>query len=143
MRIASIVLARVAWLVRCTSAVSIRLLLGTRYWILRTALPLLVSRAQQIHEQPHCSGNARGELPEKCIARVDVRSLAVLRPQQAALLRIFSRIVRRQQGLELLVPLVHEVQATLLHPAVEIVGRNRIRIVKDGILRRENFYRSL
>ena len=38
----------------------------------------------------------------------------------------------------MVVPLIHEVQAALLHPACEILLRNGIRIVEDRALRIKN-----
>src|SRR6202023_1149160 len=71
---------------------------------------LILSRAQQIHVQTHRPGNACGQLAEEGVAGVDIGSLAVLRPQQAALLRVFSRIVTGQQRGEMRVPLIYEIQ---------------------------------
>src|SRR3989442_15980791 len=44
----------------------------------------------------------------------------------------------RQQGLEIAVPLIHEIQTALLHPFVEISRRYLIRIMKNWVIRRQN-----
>jgi hypothetical protein len=56
-------------------------------------LLLFVSRAEKVHVQPHRPRHTRRQLPEKCVSRIDINPLAVLRPQQPALLRVFPRIV--------------------------------------------------
>src|SRR5260370_34505960 len=100
-------------------------------------------RAQQIHMQPHGARYAGRQLPEERVPRVDISSLAVLRPQQSALLRVLAGIMAAQQWLEMLVPFVHEIESAFLHPAVEVASRDFIRIVKYSILPRQNFHRSL
>src|SRR4030081_2794031 len=47
-----------------------------------------------------------------------------------------------QQRLEMIVPLIHKIQSAFLHPAVKVSRGDRIRIMKDGIIRRQNVYRS-
>jgi len=64
----------------------------------------LVSRRKQIHVQPDRSGYASRQLSKECIAVVDVHAFAVVRHEQSAFLRSFSRIVRRKQGDEVAVP---------------------------------------
>src|SRR5579859_7740371 len=81
---------------------------GTRYC-------LLMSGAQQIHIQPHRARNARWQLPKERIRSINVRAFTILRPQQAAFLRVLSRIVTREERFEVIVPLVHEVEPALLH----------------------------
>ncbi len=46
--------------------------------------------------------------------------------------------MRGQQGCEFVVPTVHEVQATLLHPTVEVSRRNLIGGGEDAVLRGED-----
>src|SRR5262249_18485235 len=69
--------------------------------------------------------------------------LPILRFQQPAVLRVFSRIVRRQQRLKVAVPLPHKVKSTFLHPAVKVLLRNRIGIAKDRILGLQDLYRRV
>ena len=68
--------------------------------------------------------------------------VAILREQQTALLWIFTRIVASHQRSEAVVPFAHEVQAAFLHPSVEVCFGDRVGIVKDWILRRENLDRQ-
>ena len=53
-----------------------------------------VSRAQQVHIQPNCSRHASRQLAEECVSGVNVRALAVLRPQQPAFQRLLAWIMR-------------------------------------------------
>jgi hypothetical protein len=64
-------------------------LLAAGNWLLF----LLMPRAQQIHIKPHGSGHSRRQLPKERIAGVNVGSLAVLRLEQPALLRVLARIM--------------------------------------------------
>src|SRR4029077_2661068 len=102
----------------------------------------LMSRAQQIHIQANSSRNPGRQLTEKRIPGVNVSALAILRAQQAALLRLLAGIVRRQQGLEIAIPLPHEIQATFLHPTVKVMCRDRIGEMKDSVVCSENVNRS-
>src|SRR5580692_9956934 len=102
-----------------------------------------MSRTQQVHIKPDRSRHARRQLAEESVSRINVRSLAVLRAQQSALLWRLSRIIRSQQRLEIAVPLIHEIQPALLHPSVEVVLRDLVGEVKDAIVRSQNLYRSL
>src|SRR5580704_8812137 len=100
-------------------------------------------RAQQIYIQPHRSRHTRGQLPEERVPCIDISSLAVLRSQQPALLLFLARIVTREQRFEMLIPFVHEIEPTLLYPAVEVARRDLIWIMKHSILRRQNLHGSL
>src|SRR5271156_1707566 len=102
-----------------------------------------MSRTQQVHIKPDRSWHPRRQLAEESVSRVDIGSLAVLRAQQAALLRRFSGIMASQKRLEITVPLIHEIQPALLHPSVEVVLRDLVGEVKDAIVRSQNLYRSL
>src|SRR5579864_2829913 len=103
----------------------------------------LMSRADQVYEKPYCSGNAGGKLAGKSIGREDVNAFAIVGQQQAAFLRRLTRVVAGQQRLELRVPLRHEVETALLHPAVKIFLRDLVRPVEDLFLRRKNLHRLL
>src|SRR5208282_1445059 len=103
----------------------------------------LMAHAQQVHVEANGAGHAEGQLAEECVSGVDVMALAVLRQQQTALLWLLIRIIRRQQRLVLRVPLVHEVQPALLHPAIEIVRRELVGITKDRVLGIEDADRRL
>jgi hypothetical protein len=59
-------------------------------------MSIFVPSAQQIYIEPYRTRDSRGQLPEKCVPRIDIYSLAVLRFQQAALLRILAGIMTRQ-----------------------------------------------
>jgi hypothetical protein len=82
-------------------------------------------------------------LPEKGISGVDVSALPILRAQQSALLLRFTRIVAREQRFEMIVPLVHKVKPTFLHPAIEIMLRNQVRRVEHAVVGCQNFNRRL
>ena len=100
-----------------------------------------MSRAQQIHIQPNRSRHARRQLPEECVSGVDVRAFAVLRAQQPAFLRFFSGIMACQQRPEMIVPLIHEVQAAFLHPTVEVALRDLVGIMKDTVFGSQHIHR--
>src|ERR1035441_4372961 len=110
---------------------------------LRTTNDQRLTTPDQIHKQPHRSRHARRQLPEECISRVDIGSLAVVRDKQSALLFAFSRIVRFEQRRKVRVPLRHEVETALLHPSLKISLRNFIRKMKDRVRGIENRNRSL
>src|SRR5664280_141549 len=94
-----------------------------------------MSHAQQVHVETDGSGYTERQLAEEGISGVQVVSLSGLRQQQPACLRRFARIVRRQERREVRVPLIHEVQAALLHTAVKITRRNLVGVVEDRVLR--------
>src|SRR5271157_5589425 len=94
-----------------------------------------MSHAQQVDIEANRAGNSKRQLSEERIAGVDVVALAELRKQQAAFLRLLAGIVRGQQRREVRVPLVHEIQPALLHPAGKIGLRDRVRITEDFALR--------
>src|ERR1019366_1987730 len=95
----------------------------------------LMSHAQQVHVETDGSGYTERQLAEEGISGVQVVSLAILRQQQAAFLRRLARIVASQKWGEVRVPLIHEVQATLLHPAVKIVRRDLVWVMEHRALR--------
>src|ERR1051326_631384 len=97
-------------------------------------------RAHQIYEQTNRARHSRRQLPEKCVAGIDVSAFAIFRLDHSALLVGFTRIVAGEQRLEMVIPGVHEVKATLLHPAVKIFLRKLIRMMKNWILGVENGY---
>ena len=115
------------------------------FWCFKSpAAALLVSSTQQIHIKSYCSRDARRQLAEEeRVSCVDVRSFAILRAQQAALLLRLSGIVGRQQRREVAVPLIHKIQSALLYPSVEIMLANLIGIMEDAIARSQNRDRSL
>src|SRR5437879_2964144 len=90
------------------------------------ALFWFMSRADQIYVQTDSSGNARRQLAEESVTGVDVSSLPVFSAQHAALERRFAGVSRCKQRLEVVVPRGHEVHAALLHPSVEIAGRDLV-----------------
>ena len=79
-----------------------------------------MSRADQVDEQPHCSGNSGGKLAEESIAGININSFPVLCHEQPALLRRFIRIMAGEQRFEMIVPLRHEVESALLYPSIKI-----------------------
>src|SRR5438270_7825599 len=80
-----------------------------------------VSRAQQVHIEPNGTRHSGRQLPEEGISRIDIGSLAVLGAKQAAFLFLLTRIMAREQRGEMAVPFIHEIEATLLNPAIKIV----------------------
>src|SRR5229473_8130478 len=98
-------------------------------------VPALMPCAEQVHIQPNRSRHTGRQLAEKSIAGVNIRTLAVLPPQQTAFKWLLTRILRRQQRLELTVPLVHEIKPSLLYPAVEVVLGNLVGVVEHAIAR--------
>src|ERR1035437_5785468 len=102
-----------------------------------------MSHAQQVHVETNSSRHAEGQLPEEGISGVQVVALAILRQQQAAFLRRLTRVVGCQERREVRVPLIHEVQAALLHPVVKIARRNLVWVVEDRVLRIEDGDRRL
>src|ERR1700722_9693186 len=68
----------------------------------------VLAQAYQIGQQAVGSGDADRQLAVEGKSIVDIRSLAVFRQQQAALLRILLRIVRLHQRLILFIPSAHE-----------------------------------
>src|SRR5262249_26471535 len=108
-----------------------------------TAACWLLFRAQQIHKHSDGSGHSRRKLAKERISAVNIRSFAVASHQQPAFLWWLAGIIGREQRLEMVVPLRHEVQAPFLDPSIEIFGRNFVGIRKDWILRLQNFYRHL
>src|SRR5580692_8786456 len=103
----------------------------------------LLLGTQQIHIQPHRSRHSRWQLTKERISCIDKNSLAIVCLQQPALLRILTRIMTAEQRFEMIVPAAHEIKPALLHPPVKIMSRNRVRIVKHRILRRQNLHWSL
>src|SRR6516164_4081819 len=101
-----------------------------------------MSCTQNVYKQTYCSWDTRRKLAEERVSRIDVGALAVLRAQEAALLRLLSGIMAGEQRSEVIVPLGHEVEPTLLHPCVEIILGDGVRVMKDGVLRGKNLYRS-
>ena len=90
---------------------------------------------QQIREHAVRARHARRQLPEPRVRREDVDSLAVARPDFAAFQRRLAGIVRGQHGLIPRVPPDREVHAALLHPAVEILRVDVIRILQQRAVR--------
>src|SRR5262249_29800635 len=90
----------------------------------------LMSRADKVHKQTDRAGDSGRKLSRKSVSRKDIDTLAVMGQQQAAFLRRLARIVAGQQRLELRVPLRHEVETALLHPAVKILLRDFVRPVE-------------
>src|SRR6202000_3442654 len=93
-----------------------------------------MSYAQEIHVQANGPRNAERQLTKESVSGVNVGALAVLRHQQAVLLRLLPRTLRSQQRRVVRVPLIHEVQSTLLYPAIEIVFGYLVGIVEDRAL---------
>src|ERR1039457_5526055 len=102
-----------------------------------------MSHAQQVHVETDGSGYTERQLAEEGISGVQVIALAILRQQQAAFLRRLTRVVGCQERREVRVPLIHEVQAALLHPVVKIARRNLVWVVEDRVLRIEDGDRRL
>src|SRR5271165_547998 len=103
----------------------------------------LMAHAQQIHIKADRSGHAERQLPEERVSGIDVVALAVLRHQQAAFLWLLVRIIRGKQRRVVRVPLVDEVEPTLLHPALEVMQGNLVGIVQDHTVRVEDGDRRL
>src|SRR6266536_5627093 len=101
----------------------------------------LMSCTHQIHKQPYRSRSSRGQLPEERVSRVDVSASAILRDEKTAFLVRLVRIVTREQRLELIVPLFHEIEPALLYPTIEIFLGNLIRIMKNRIIGIEYLHR--
>src|SRR6185312_8892644 len=121
--------------------------IALRRLIPRTSPPLLacwlMSRAQQVHVKAHRARHPVRQLPEERIAGIDVSSFAELCAQHSTLQRLLTRVVGSKQWLIVFIPRRHEVDATLLHPSVEIFRSNGIRVVKNRIIRRKDRDRCL
>src|SRR5262245_34202740 len=78
----------------------------------------------QVGEQPVRPGHALGELAEPREARVHDVALAVPRDKEPAAERRLAGIARGEDRREALVPLIREVEPALLHPALEVGGRD-------------------
>src|SRR3977135_2257194 len=98
---------------------------------------------QQVHIKPNRARNTSGKLPKKRIARVYVSALAIRSAHEPAFLCGFSRVMGGQQGLKMVVPLVHEVKASFLHPSIKIGLANLIGKTEDAVIGRKNLDRSL
>ena len=77
-------------------------------------------------------------MPKEGVASVDEIALTRFRDEQAAIERFLAGIVAGKQGGPVRVPFVREIEAALLHPAFEIVGRDFVRRVQQRMIRREN-----
>src|SRR4029077_1886863 len=110
---------------------------------LRTTNDQRLPTAHRIHKQPHRPRHARWQLPEERIPSVDIYPLAVMRDQQPALLLVFAWIMRFEQRCEIAVPLIHKIKTALLHPAVEVLLRDLIWVMKDRVRWIENLDRRL
>src|SRR5262245_3187244 len=100
--------------------------------------PVSFPERNQIGEQSVRPWHAVRQLAEKVQACVSEIAFAILRDQQAALLRRFTRIIACKDRCKMfLVPLVGKINTAFLHPAVEIALRDSVRRVQSGMFRRE------
>src|SRR5260221_14576046 len=93
------------------------------------------SRRNKVDEQLVSTGYAGRELAEPGVARVDVDAFAHVHEQLAARLRILAGVVRCHHGIVLRVPLLREVEAAFLDPAVEILRHDLVRDVEERVFR--------
>src|SRR5260370_17575798 len=87
-------------------------------------------RAEQIREQTVSAWHSGRKLAEPGIRGENVNALAIVRPDLSTLQRWLAGVVRRQNGLVSLIPLRSKVQPPLLHPPVEILGGDVVRILQ-------------
>src|SRR5690349_15689635 len=86
-------------------------------------------RAQHVREQSPRTGHPGGKLAEPAHGGEDVNALAVARPELAAGQRLLTGVVRGEHRAIVRIPLRSEVEAALLHPALEILGVDVVRIL--------------
>ena len=110
---------------------------------LREATSFL-TEGNEVREEAIRSGHARGELPEKREAGVDVVAFAVLRHEHAAWQRRFAGIVHREDRREMiLVPTAGEIRAALLHPTLKVFFGDAVGLKKKRMRGLEDFDRRL
>src|SRR5712691_12951676 len=98
--------------------------------VLRNILPL---QSQQVHEQSIRPRYTRRQLPEEAQARVHVSAAANGSHEQPALQLLWGirrRIVRLEHRYVGRVPVVREVEATLLDPTAPLVRTDLVGIMK-------------
>src|SRR6516225_435201 len=93
-----------------------------------------MSDAQNVDIETNRTRHAERQLAKESVRVVHEIAFAIRGLQQATLSRLLSGVVRRQQGREVRIPRIHEVKSTFLHPAIEVVLRDLVGIVKDRIL---------
>src|SRR5689334_14276673 len=86
-----------------------------------------VAWGQEVDEQTIRARDAGGELAEEDQAGVHEAALAVTGDQRRAEERLLVRVARREERLVARIPLAREVDAALLHPAVEVLGPDLVR----------------
>src|SRR5438105_8089566 len=96
--------------------------------------------AQEIYVESNGAGDAGRKLTKEGVPGIDVCPFAKVSAQQTTFERGFARIVRCQQRLVTVVPLRHEVDTALLHPAIEIARGDLIGIMEDGIVWRQDLH---
>src|SRR6266550_6323769 len=80
------------------------------------------SETQEVCEQSIRPRDAAGQLPEEAQTCVHVHAFAERRDEQAALERRLARVVRLEERHVGRVPVVCEVQPTLLYPPLPVRG---------------------
>ena len=102
------------------------------------------SQRNQIRKQPirprHAGGQVRGTKPDSCRRNSRGRCLATRMPPFK---RRFARIVAGHHRREVFVPLIGEINAALLHPALEIGRRDFVRRVECRMIGGQNRDRRL
>src|SRR5690242_1074379 len=104
----------------------------------RTADQTVVDRSftqgDEIGKQPIGSGHTLRKLPKPRKTGVDEIPLALPRHEQTAAEGRFPGIAERQDRRETLIPFIWEIQAALLHPAVEICCSDAIWTVQHRVI---------
>src|SRR5580704_787197 len=93
-----------------------------------------LAQRDKVRKQSVSAGNARGQLSKPGQAGVNHVAAAVCSDQNPALERRFVWVFEREDRLEVLIPLIGKINASLLHPAIEVgprdfVGRVERRMV--------------
>src|SRR5204863_6794572 len=85
-----------------------------------------------------CSSDLR-QLAEESKSRVDVSALAEMRIYKPAVEFRLAGIMHAQERSVLGVEFRPEIKATLLHPALEVVLGNLVRMIEERIIRHQEF----
>src|SRR5690348_16108050 len=99
--------------------------------------PVSFAKRNEIGKETICARHARRELAEECQTCVDEMAFAVIRDEQPAFQWRFPRITARENGNEMIIPLIWKIRSAFLDPVIEIRLGDFIGLVQDRIIRRE------
>src|SRR6476660_3205983 len=98
---------------------------------------------EHVRKDPVGARHARRQLPEPRVRGEDVNALSVRREKHPALQGLFARIVRFKHRLILRIPFGSEVEPALLHPVIEVVFGDAVRVAEQCMIRLNKLYRGV